>query len=739
MSVLWSPAGRRVRVLRRGHDAARRARRRLRELTDYVYFRDNVAGRPARVVAAPDGLRRVVPRRARHADERGARGDRSPSRGSPREARAARGERIDRSKAVSFTFAGWKVTGFEGDTIALGSVRRGEARLLALVQVPPAARSPLLLGPLPELPDDRRRRPERARLHRADPRGRRRRGAERPLVARLRLHVADGQARRPVHAGRLLLPHVHPPASRVAAVREVPARARPGSASSIRTRGTRGATTPSTAGRACSSSAGRGGPGRRARGRDRPGPGSSSSTRTRDSRTSTLAGVEVLAPARALGIWEGGLVPVDAGTILYRFRAERIVVATGATEQPLVFPGNDLVGVMLPDGVRRLIRDFSIRPGERAIVLGSDDETLAIADELADAGIEVAKVVDLRDARPRELAAQGGKGRVRRSCSTARATAATCSSRPAAGSRRTRCSPRRVRASSTTTRSASSCRPSFPTGSRPSGASPAKASRAIAPEPAYRGKGKCFVCVCEDVTTKDMKRAIEEGFDSIELAKRYTTTTMGPCQGKLCHLSSIRVYAEETRMFESAIGTTTARPPWAPVELGLLAGRELTPARRRLDPLAPRGGGRDDPVGRPLEAALRLRRASRGRGARGARVARRHRRLDAREAPRRGAGGRPAPRAPVPEPLRRHEARPDPLRRPHLGRRSDHGRRHDRAARRRPLLRDDDVDRRRCGDRVVRVVERGLGLRRGDRERDRRARRREPRRAACERSARSAS
>ena len=37
-------------------------------------------------------------------------------------------------------------------------------------------------------------------------------------------------------------------------------------------------------------------------------------------------------------------------TCCYRVRAERIVVATGALEQPLVFPGNDLVGVMLPDG-----------------------------------------------------------------------------------------------------------------------------------------------------------------------------------------------------------------------------------------------------------------------------------------------------------------------------------------------------------------------------------------------------
>ncbi|MBA2642916.1 MAG: (2Fe-2S)-binding protein, partial [Actinobacteria bacterium] len=102
----------------------------------------------------------------------------------------------------------------------------------------------------------------------------------------------------------------------------------------------------------------------------------------------------------------------------------------------------------------------------------------------------------------------------------------------------------------------------------------------LAAAPAYGGRGKCFVCICEDVTTKDVKRAIAEGFDSIELAKRYTTVTMGPCQGKLCQLPSIRLYAEERRAYESVIGTTTARPPWAPVELGLLAGRHLEPTRR---------------------------------------------------------------------------------------------------------------------------------------------------------------
>src|SRR5919109_3217720 len=93
-----------------------------------------------------------------------------------------------------------------------------------------------------------------------------------------------------------------------------------------------------------------------------------------------LPEIEVHAPARALGIWEGNLVPVDAGTVLYRYRAERVVVASGALEQPLVFPGNDVVGVMLPSAVRALIRDFSVRPGDRAVVIGADDRGLDVAD-----------------------------------------------------------------------------------------------------------------------------------------------------------------------------------------------------------------------------------------------------------------------------------------------------------------------------------------------------------------------
>jgi sarcosine oxidase subunit alpha len=82
------------------------------------------------------------------------------------------------------------------------------------------------------------------------------------------------------------------------------------------------------------------------------------------------------------------------------------------------------------------------------------------------------------------------------------------------------------------------------------------------------------------VTDKDLKRAIAEGFDSLELAKRYTTVTMGPCQGRLCHVPSIRVFARENETDPGTIGTTTARPPWGPVTLGVLAGRPHEPAQR---------------------------------------------------------------------------------------------------------------------------------------------------------------
>jgi sarcosine oxidase subunit alpha len=300
-------------------------------------------------------------------------------------------------------------------------------------------------------------------------------------------------------------------------------------------------------------------------------------------RAPEIDGVEVIAPATAIGIYEGGLVPVDAGDVLYRFRADRIVIATGTLQQPLVFPGNDLVGVYLPQAVQRLVDDWSLKPGKRAVIISADDHGLAVAEQLRRAGTEVVESIDLRSAPPRQIAASGRRGRVRSvtvdgrelQCdllvmSGGRQPAYSLLSQ--AGARIEYDAPRGIFIPT-----------DLPANVEAVGSVAGESAPAAIPAASFdgaEGSDRCFVCICEDVTEKDMKRALAEGFDSIELAKRYTTVTMGPCQGRLCHVPSIRLYARERETDEAAIGTTTARPPWSPVSLGLLAGRGHEPAKR---------------------------------------------------------------------------------------------------------------------------------------------------------------
>ncbi len=295
-----------------------------------------------------------------------------------------------------------------------------------------------------------------------------------------------------------------------------------------------------------------------------------------------LEGVEAVR-GTAIGVYEGGLVPVDAGTVLHRYRAGRVVVAAGAIEQPLLFPGNDLVGVVLPEAVRRLVGRWSLRPGARAVVVSADQRGLETVSLLEQAGTEVAEAVDLRTTRVREIAARGRGGRV--ASVELDGKKLDCDLLVMSGGRQPAYA---LLAHAGASVEYDPGRGIFLTSAIPQGVDAVGAAAgdgvaAAAPSATYNGasgKGKCFVCICEDVTDKDVKRAIAEGFDSIELAKRYTTVTMGPCQGKLCHLPSIRLYARENETDEASIGTTTARPPWQPVELGLLAGRPHEPAQR---------------------------------------------------------------------------------------------------------------------------------------------------------------
>ena len=113
----------------------------------------------------------------------------------------------------------------------------------------------------------------------------------------------------------------------------------------------------------------------------------------------------------------------------------------------------------------------------------------------------------------------------------------------------------------------------------------AKESREVqdraAPAAAVFGAGKKrFVCLCEDVTVSDVADAIAEGFEDIQTLKRYTTASMGPCQGKMCLKAVRSIAAAATGTSVEDVGTTTSRPPVQPVPLGVLAGPSHLPIKR---------------------------------------------------------------------------------------------------------------------------------------------------------------
>jgi sarcosine oxidase, subunit alpha len=103
-------------------------------------------------------------------------------------------------------------------------------------------------------------------------------------------------------------------------------------------------------------------------------------------------------------------------------------------------------------------------------------------------------------------------------------------------------------------------------------------------------QGKNFIDFDEDITLKDLENAAQEGFDNVELLKRFSTLGMGPSQGKHSNMNGLRVLARLTRRTPQQVGTTTARPFFHPVPMSHLSGRGFvverhTPMRSRHDAL----------------------------------------------------------------------------------------------------------------------------------------------------------
>lgn len=355
--------------------------------------------------------------------------------------------------------------------------------------------------------------------------------------------------------------------------------------------------------------------------------------------------IRTLLGSYAAGYYADHWVPVVTPDAIVKVRARTVVVAQGAYEQPAVFRGNDLPGVVLAGAAQRLLYRYAVAPARRVAVLTANAEGYGAALDAQAHGIEVAAVLDLRGepgVRSRALADALARSGTRVIAGVrpveARAGATPGVSRfvfDAGGGASQRASldvdglwmsvgfapatallhqagatvrydaaleqfvpdvlPAGVYAcgkvagaysldgriaDGTRAGAAAAAALGFGT-SALRAAPPAETECPNHPYPVFpHPHGKEFVDFDEDLQVRDIENACQEGFDSSELLKRYSTMGMGPSQGKHSNLNALRILARVRGEGLERHSLTTARPMYHPVPMAHLSGRGFTPERR---------------------------------------------------------------------------------------------------------------------------------------------------------------
>ncbi len=88
-------------------------------------------------------------------------------------------------------------------------------------------------------------------------------------------------------------------------------------------------------------------------------------------------------------------------------------------------------------------------------------------------------------------------------------------------------------------------------------------------------KYKRFLDFQNDVAVSDIELALREGYRSIEHVKRYTTLGMATDQGKTSNLNGLQLVSNIENKVVPEVGHTTFRPPYTPVSIGAIVGREV--------------------------------------------------------------------------------------------------------------------------------------------------------------------
>lgn len=346
-----------------------------------------------------------------------------------------------------------------------------------------------------------------------------------------------------------------------------------------------------------------------------------------------IPNLSVMTRAMAFGFYDHGLValcervtdhlPLAKRTgprqRLWKVRAGRVILATGAFERPIPFAGNDLPGVMLASAAQTYALRFGAAPGRRVVVATNNDSAYAAACALHDAGVEIVAIVDsrregddgaaatrgipvLKDAVP--IKAKGGRrvtglmvGRVTdgasirtMACDTIlmsngwnpavhlhSQSGGSLAFDPALQA----FLPARQAQAAVNAGAAAGV---FDLDAAIAGArAVGQGDAAISPAPKPVGPSFHFadgdtraatawVDFQNDVTAGDVQIAARENFRSVEHLKRYTTLGMASDQGKTSNVTGIQLLSGLTGKQPEAIGTTKFRPPFDPVTIGGFAG-----------------------------------------------------------------------------------------------------------------------------------------------------------------------
>ncbi len=80
-----------------------------------------------------------------------------------------------------------------------------------------------------------------------------------------------------------------------------------------------------------------------------------------------------------------------------------------------------------------------------------------------------------------------------------------------------------------------------------------------------------IICRCEEVTLKQIRECISQGFTSLPELRRFLRVGMGPCQGRGCREMILRELARATGKPIEELSLPTFRPPAKPIIVGLIA------------------------------------------------------------------------------------------------------------------------------------------------------------------------